>query len=94
VRHRGERGAAGVEVRLLRSGRSFAGDWRGTLLEQAEAAGARPAFGCRMGACGTCRCRKRSGIVQDVRTGAISAEPDEDIRLCVSVFGSDVELCL
>ena len=39
----------------------------GTLLEQLERAGERPAYGCRMGICQTCTCRKRSGTVRQPR---------------------------
>ncbi len=90
----GVEGAAGARVVLARSGRSFESDGRGTLLEQAERAGARPAYGCRMGICHTCKCRKRSGMVQNLVTGEISSEPEEDIQLCISVPRSDIELGL
>jgi ferredoxin len=80
-------------VILSRSGRSFAAS-SGTLLEQLERAGERPSFGCRMGICRTCRCRKLTGSVEDIRTGAVSSEPDEDIQPCISVPRSDVELGL
>jgi ferredoxin-NADP reductase len=64
----------------------------GTLLEQAEAAGLTPEFGCRMGICHTCTCRKAAGVVRNARTGQISGEEDEDIQLCVSVPSGDVAL--
>ncbi len=64
----------------------------GTLLEQAEAAGLTPDYGCRMGICHTCTCRKRAGAVRNVRTGEVSTEEDEDIQLCISVPAGDVEL--
>jgi ferredoxin-NADP reductase len=64
----------------------------GTLLEQAEAAGLTPEFGCRMGICHTCTTRKSAGAVRNVLTGDISAEDDEDIQLCVSVPAGDVAL--
>jgi stearoyl-CoA 9-desaturase NADPH oxidoreductase len=64
----------------------------GTLLEQAEAAGLTPEFGCRMGICHTCTCRKTAGAVQNVLTGEVSDEEDEDIQLCVSVPAGDVVL--
>jgi stearoyl-CoA 9-desaturase NADPH oxidoreductase len=64
----------------------------GTLLEQAEAAGLSPAFGCRMGICHTCTCRKAAGPVRNLRTGEVSIEEDEDIQLCVSVPAGDVAL--
>jgi ferredoxin-NADP reductase len=83
--------AAQGTLRFLRSGREtqIAG---GTLLEQVEAAGLSPQFGCRMGICHTCTCRKSAGAVRDMRTGAISDEEDEDIQLCVSVPAGDVAL--
>jgi ferredoxin-NADP reductase len=57
----------------------------GTVLETAEAAGLRPAFGCRRGICGTCTTTKTSGVVRNVVTGVESAADAEPIRLCVSV---------
>jgi ferredoxin len=86
--------AAGALVTLAGSGRSFPATATGTLLEQLERAGERPAYGCRIGICHTCRCRKRAGTVQNVLTGAVSSAPDEDIQLCISVPRSDVELGL
>jgi ferredoxin-NADP reductase len=85
--------AVGATVELSRSGRRIASDGR-SLLEQAEAAGLAPAFGCRRGICRTCVRRKTSGTVRDVVTGALSSEPEEDIRLCVSVPLGDVTLDL
>jgi ferredoxin len=64
----------------------------GTLLEQAEAAGLSPKFGCRMGICHTCTCRKSAGAVRNVLTGAVSEQENEDIQLCVSVPAGDVAL--
>jgi ferredoxin-NADP reductase len=82
-----------VSLRLSRSGRTIVAG-PGTLLDQLEAGGARPASGCRMGICQTCRCKKRSGTVEDLLTGAVSSEPDEEIRLCVSIARSDLDLAL
>ena len=55
-----------------------------TLLEQAEALGLKPEFGCRMGICFSCTSRKSEGTVRNVLTGEQSSRPDEDIRICVS----------
>ena len=55
-----------------------------SLLEQAEALGLTPEFGCRMGICFTCVSRKTEGTVRNVLTGEESSLPDEDIRICVS----------
>jgi ferredoxin-NADP reductase len=55
-----------------------------TLLEQAEAAGLTPEFGCRMGICFSCTAVKRDGTVRNVLTGEESSLPDEQIRVCVN----------
>jgi ferredoxin-NADP reductase len=83
--------AASGSLHFSRSGQKVA-IASGTLLEQAEAAGLTPEFGCRMGICHTCTCRKSAGAVQNVLTGEVSDEEDEDIQLCVSVPAGDVVL--
>ena len=64
------------------------------LLGEAEVAGLKPAHGCRIGICKTCQCLKRSGSVENLRTGVISSEPNELIQLCISVARSPLELAL
>jgi ferredoxin-NADP reductase len=91
---RAPRAGGPVRVTLTRSGRSFVTSGAGTLLEQLERAGERPRSGCRMGICQTCKCRKRSGVVENLVTGSASGEPDEEIQPCISVPRSDVEVCL
>ncbi|WP_374358304.1 flavin reductase family protein [Chitinimonas sp.] len=83
-----------MQLTYARSGISLSGRTGKTLLEQAEAHGLKPASGCRMGICHTCTCQKRSGAVRDLRTGLISTEPDEAIRLCISAPVGDVTLDL
>jgi ferredoxin-NADP reductase len=61
-----------------------------SLLEQAEAAGLSPEYGCRMGICHTCTCRKRSGTHKNLITGEVSSAPDEEIQLCVSAALGDL----
>jgi len=82
----------GVQVRLANSNRYVVARGAGTLLEQLERAGESPAYGCRMGICHTCKCRKKSGTVQNIRTGEVSSEPDQEIQLCISVASTDLEL--
>ncbi len=68
---------------FARSGRTTAND--GTpILQQAEAAGLAPAYGCRMGICRSCTVRKTEGTVRNVVTGVQSSVPDEDVQVCVS----------
>lgn len=65
-----------------------------SLLEIAEANGLNPEFGCRMGICASCTCRKTQGQVRDLRDGSLSAHGEEEIRLCVSAPVGDVQINL
>jgi len=77
----GDRGS--VPVSFRRSARTVDGTGP-TLLAIAEAAGLRPATGCRMGICHTCTCTKVAGSVRDRVTGVVDDAPGSRIRLCVS----------
>ena len=63
-----------------------------TLLEQAEAAGLRPEYGCRMGICFTCTKVKTSGCTRNVRTGELHRDPDTEVQLCISAPVGDVAI--
>ena len=76
-------GSVEGDVSFTRSGTS-ATNTGDSILEQAEAQGLTPEFGCRMGICFSCVSRKTEGTVRNVLTGEESALPDEDIRICVS----------
>jgi len=78
-------------VRFTRSDRG-ADNSGATLLEQAEAAGLTPEYGCRMGICFSCTQIKTSGCTRNVRTGDLHTEPDEEIQLCISVPVGDVAI--
>ncbi len=78
-----DRDSAEGSVRFTRAGRT-AENTGATLLEQAEALGLEPEYGCRMGICFSCTSRKSEGTVRNVVTGAESSLPDEDIQICVS----------
>jgi stearoyl-CoA 9-desaturase NADPH oxidoreductase len=64
------------------------------LLEQAEGAGLSPDFGCRMGICHTCSCRKTAGTVRNLSTGELSSSDDEEIQICISAPVGDVAVDL
>ncbi len=85
---------AKVRLTMATSETSFEIDNSESLLQQIEKAGHRPKSGCRMGICHSCVCRKKSGVIEDLTTGAVSGEPDEDIRICVSRARTDVTLSL
>jgi ferredoxin-NADP reductase len=80
------------QVDAAHSQRTFVAAAGQPLLAAAEAAGLRPAFGCRIGVCHTCKCRKISGVTVDLRDGRISDEPGEMIQLCISAARSPVTL--
>lgn len=63
-----------------------------TLLEQAEAAGLSPEYGCRMGICFSCTQQKVTGCTRNVRTGELNSDPDTEIQLCINVPVGDVEI--
>lgn len=82
-------GEAGGTLSFSASGVT-AGNGGATLLEQAEAAGLSPEYGCRMGICFSCTSTKKSGCTKNARTGETDTEPDKQIQLCVSVPVGDV----
>ena len=65
-----------------------------TILEQAEAAGLKPAYGCRMGVCNTCAIKKKHGAVRHVISGEVQANTDEIIKICVSTPVGDACVAL
>ena len=83
-----------ADVRCAKSERSFTARRGASLLLEAEAAGLAPAYGCRVGICQQCKCKKTSGRVRNLRDGQVSDEPDEWIQLCISSAESPVTLDL
>lgn len=83
-----------VRLGFARTRLQVTGDSARSLLEQAEAAGLRPAHGCRQGICASCTCTLLRGTVRDLRNGALFAEPGQPIRLCISAPAGDVDIDL
>ena len=81
-----------VQLSLTRSRQLLSAHSQASLLEQAEAHGLRPVHGCRQGICASCTCTLVSGVVRDMRSGALLAEPGQAIRLCISAPEGDVEI--
>jgi ferredoxin-NADP reductase len=75
--------SADGDIAFTRSGKE-APNSGAPLLEQAEALGLKPEFGCRMGICFSCTAVKKAGTVQNVLTGEQSSDQEEEIRVCVS----------
>lgn len=66
----------------------------GSLLQDLEAAGLNPRYGCRRGICMQCLCQKNQGVVRNLLSGAISDAGPGQIQLCISQPLSAVELKL
>lgn len=81
-----------VVITLTRSGRSLQVPRGMSLLTALEAAGLKPASGCRMGICNTCACGKRTGTTRHLHTGDVEHEPVSALRLCVNSARSDLTL--
>jgi ferredoxin len=64
-----------------------------TLLDQAEAAGLKPEYGCRMGICHTCPRALQKGTVRNVVNGELT-EAGTEVRICVSAPVGDVSIDL
>lgn len=86
-------GAAEGDVSFVKAGQSAA-NTGATLLEQAEALGLKPEFGCRMGICFSCVKTKTDGTVRNVLTGEESSLPGEEVRICVSAPVGDCSVDL
>ncbi len=82
------------EIQLTHTKQTFTAPAKQLLLEALESVGLNPAFGCRIGICKSCQCLKRSGVVQNQRTGETSDAPNELIQLCVSTARSPLVIAL
>ena len=65
-----------------------------SILVGGENAGAKLAFGCRMGICHTCVGRLQDGAVRDLRTGAVEQASGQMIRVCINAPEGRVEVDL
>lgn len=84
-------GAGVVRVTLARSGRALDLPRGQPLLPALEAAGVKPAYGCRRGICNTCACPRLAGASHDLRDGSGGSGPAM-VRLCVHAADSDLTL--
>lgn len=80
-----EGGEVGGQVKFAKSNVQVGSEGDANLLDIAEAAGLKPQYGCRMGICHQCSCRKTSGTVINRLTGQVSGPGEENIQLCISV---------
>lgn len=85
---------ATVTVMLAKSNRVLTVKTGEPLLAALEAQGVKPKYGCRMGICNTCACPKREGLSRDLKNGGDTAEPETNLRICISSAQSDMTLDL
>jgi len=83
-------GGEGGTITFQNTGKTVEVDGATTVLEAGEEAGVGMPYGCRMGICHTCTCRKKAGTVKNLNTGEVSSEDEEDIQICVSAPVGDV----
>ena len=69
-------GAAAFQISVAPSGRSFQSQGDETILAAAIRSGVGLPYGCKDGACGSCKCKKLSGSVAhaDHQAKALSAD--------------------
>lgn len=65
-----------------------------TLLTLAEDNAVPAKYGCRIGICQECKCKKVSGVVYNSQTKTYSDTGEEDIQACISVPVTDVVINL
>jgi ferredoxin-NADP reductase len=82
----------GQLVRFAKSGGEGISTTPRTILDEAERLGIQVESGCRAGNCGTCRCKKVSGVITDITTGRESGAGEEFIFPCVSIPRGAVEV--
>ena len=83
-----------VTLMLAKSNRVISVAAGQPLLAALEAQGIKPPSGCRMGICNTCACGKREGLSRNLKNGGETAEPEANLRICISSAQSDLTLDL
>ncbi len=83
-----------VNVMLAKSNRLLQVPTHMPLLAALEAQGIHSPSGCRMGICNTCACPKRHGVSRNLKHGGENAEPESNLRICVSSAQTDLTLDL
>ncbi|MBX9835226.1 MAG: CDP-6-deoxy-delta-3,4-glucoseen reductase [Burkholderiaceae bacterium] len=88
--------SSSFQVTVQPSGRSFVAEPGETLLGAAIRAGVGLPYGCKDGACGSCKCKKIEGTVvhSEHQAKALSAQEEADgfVLTCCSVAHSHVQL--
>jgi len=81
-----------VRISLSRSYQEFKAANNKSILEILESKGLNPRFGCRMGICNECSCKKISGTVMNRKDNTLSHAGEEFIRICSAIPAGDLVL--
>jgi stearoyl-CoA 9-desaturase NADPH oxidoreductase len=81
-----------VRISLSRSYQEFKAANNKSILEILESKGLNPRFGCRMGICNECSCKKISGTVINRKDNTLSHAGEEFIRICSAMPAGDLVL--
>lgn len=82
-----------MKIKLIRTGKEFKFDGKGSLLSFLEKQGLKLDYGCRSGHCGFCRLHLKSGEVSYPREPLAFVREDEILPCCCKVE-SDLEIVL
>ena len=88
-----EEGEGGT-IKFLKSDCEAESDGSQPILVAGEEAGLELAYGCREGICHTCVGTLKSGQIRDLRTGKVSGNDGETIRICINAPEGAVEIDL
>jgi ferredoxin len=86
-------GTGGV-IAFVRSGREVETDGTRSILVAGEEAGLDMPYGCREGICRSCVLPLRSGVLRDLRTGAVGNADGTIVRTCIHAPEGRIEIDL
>ena len=83
-----------IEINIINKGRVFNVNNDKTLLELLEHQNEQPKFGCRMGICNQCICKKIDGLVYNIQTKNVSDSGVEYIKICSTIPMGNIKLVI
>lgn len=81
-----------IQLTLLKQNRVLEIPNNQPILAALEAAGINRPYGCRMGVCNTCSCRKATGTSQNLLSGDAAHEEEAALKICISSATSNMAL--
>jgi stearoyl-CoA 9-desaturase NADPH oxidoreductase len=81
-----------VNITLEKSKKEFTVTNDKSILELLENNGQQPKYGCRMGICNQCSCKKVSGVVFNQHDNQLSGTGEEYIKICSTIPMGDIKI--